>query len=74
MHVPACRSDWAAVLATSLVFSLVHFTREGFLPLMLLGLVFGGVYVQTRNLLPSMLLHSLWNVLLLLQIAAAGSL
>ena len=66
---------WAAVGATSLVFALVHFTREGFAPLLLLGAVFGAVYVRTRNLLPAVLLHSLWNVVLLVQIGwAAGAL
>lgn len=68
-HMPS----WAAVASTALIFSLVHFTWEGFLPLLLLGLVFGGVYVRTRNLWPPILLHSLWNVALLLQIRAAAA-
>ena len=67
-HLP----DWAAVAATAVVFALVHFTREGFIPLVLLGLVFGAAYARTRNLLPSMLLHSLWNVCLLAQLLAGG--
>ncbi|CAA6665930.1 unnamed protein product [Spirodela intermedia] len=30
-------------------------------PLVFLGVVMGAVFARTRNLLPSMLLHSLWN-------------
>ena len=63
---------WGAVLASSLLFSMVHFTRDGFLPLTLLGVVFGAVYVRTRNLLPAVLLHSAWNVALLVQISLNG--
>ena len=65
--------QWGAVLASALVFSLVHFTKDGFLPLLLLGLVFGAVYVQTRNLWPPILLHAVWNVILLQQIRASGT-
>ena len=63
---------WGAVLATALVFSMVHFTVEGFLPLLLLGVVFGAAYVHTRNLWPPILLHAAWNVILLAQIRAAA--
>ena len=64
--------QWAAVAATAALFGLVHFTREGFLPLLVLGCVFGVVYVRSRNLLPSVLLHSAWNVMLLAQIMLMG--
>ena len=63
---------WAAVAATSLIFAAVHFSREGALPLLLLGCVFGGAYAATRNLLAPILLHSLWNCLLLVQLLRAG--
>lgn len=63
----------AAVVATSMVFASVHFTREGFLPLLLLGSVFGIAYLKTKNLLPAIILHSLWNVCLLTQILTGGS-
>jgi uncharacterized protein len=63
---------WGAIIVTSLVFALVHFSKEGFLPLLVLGVVFGGVYVRTLNLLPAVLLHSLWNVWLLAQVFSAA--
>lgn len=63
---------WVAVGASSLVFASVHFTREGFVPLLLLGAVFGASYVKTLNLLPAILLHSFWNVCLLAQILVTG--
>lgn len=62
----------AAVAATSLIFALVHFSREGLLPLLLLGCVFGGAYAASRNLLAPIALHSLWNVCLLVQLLRAG--
>ena len=58
----------AAVLLTSLIFASVHFTREGFLPLLLLGMLFGAAYLKTVNLVPAIILHSLWNVGLLLHV------
>jgi membrane protease YdiL (CAAX protease family) len=51
-----------AVVSNSLLFALCHFRLETLAPLFVLGLVFGGVYVRTNNLVPSILLHSLWNV------------
>ncbi|KAH7624027.1 hypothetical protein Ndes2526B_g01280 [Nannochloris sp. 'desiccata'] len=61
-----------AVAASSLVFATVHFTKEGFVPLLLLGCVFGTAYLKTSNLLPAVALHSLWNIVLLSQILMSG--
>lgn len=70
---PSPPSQWAAVLAASALFGLVHFTAEGFLPLLLLGCLFGAAYVHSgRNMLPPVLLHSAWNVMLLWQLALSG--
>lgn len=63
-----------AVVVTSLLFSLVHFTREGFLPLMILGTIFGISYCVTRGLFTSIVLHGLWNVCLLAQVMWRGGL
>lgn len=63
---------WAAIAATSLIFALVHFSRDGLLPLLLLGCVFGASYAYTRNLLAPIVLHSLWNVGLLVQLLAGS--
>ena len=68
-----CLPRWAALGATSLLFALVHFSREGLLPLLLLGCVFGGAYAATRNLLAPVALHSLWNVWLLVQLLRSGA-
>ena len=62
-------SPRVALLCTSVLFALVHFTKEGFLPLLLLGMIFGISYCATSNLLPAILLHSLWNVCLLYKVA-----
>lgn len=56
------------IFLTSLLFSLVHFTTEGFLPLMILGAIFGFSYCATSNLFPAVMLHGLWNMCLLAQV------
>ena len=61
-------SPIVGICLSSLVFSLVHFTTEGFLPLMILGIIFGASYCATANLFPAIMLHSLWNVCLLVQV------
>lgn len=52
---------WCAILVSSVVFALAHFNVQRMLPLVFLGLVMGAIFARSRNLLPSMLLHSLWN-------------
>ncbi|KAG6684904.1 hypothetical protein I3842_12G086400 [Carya illinoinensis] len=52
---------WCAVLVSSVVFALAHFNVQRMLPLIFLGVVMGVIFTRSRNLLPSMLLHSLWN-------------
>jgi membrane protease YdiL (CAAX protease family) len=61
-------SPTVGVFLTSLIFSLVHFTKEGFVPLMILGAIFGVSYCATSNLLPAIVLHGVWNICLLLQL------
>jgi membrane protease YdiL (CAAX protease family) len=58
---------WAA-LVSSLLFALCHFRADTFAPLLVLGLVFGGLFVRTNNLAPSVLCHSLWNCYVLLML------
>lgn len=50
-----------AIVVSSLIFALVHFQPQRLLSLAFLGMILGCVFVRSRNLLPSMLLHSLWN-------------
>lgn len=50
-----------------------HFSMQRFLPLVLLGIIFGTVLVRTRNLLPCVLLHSLWNAYIFWQLTCRGT-
>ncbi|GMI76437.1 snowy cotyledon 4 [Hibiscus trionum] len=52
---------WCAILVSSVAFALAHFNVQRMLPLIFLGMVMGVAFARSRNLLPSMLLHSLWN-------------
>ncbi|KAL9386994.1 hypothetical protein Peur_020118 [Populus x canadensis] len=52
---------WCAILVSSVAFALVHFNVQRMLPLIFLGVVMGVIFARSRNLLPCMLLHSLWN-------------
>ncbi|XP_054825256.1 uncharacterized protein LOC129322851 [Prosopis cineraria] len=52
---------WCAILVSSVAFALAHFNLQRMLPLIFLGMVMGVIFTRSRNLLPSMLLHSLWN-------------
>ncbi|KAI3933536.1 hypothetical protein MKX01_032641 [Papaver californicum] len=52
---------WCAILVSSVAFALAHFNAQRMLPLIFLGMVMGTVFARSRNLLASMLLHSLWN-------------
>ncbi|KAH9613369.1 hypothetical protein KSS87_003461 [Heliosperma pusillum] len=59
---------WCAILVSSVVFALAHFNVQRMLPLILLGVVMGTLFARSRNLLPSMLLHSLWNAFVFLDL------
>ena len=52
---------WQAIVYSALLFAIAHLNLADVLPLTVLGCVLGSVYVRSRNLLSSMLLHSLWN-------------
>lgn len=52
---------WCSILVSSIAFALAHFNVQRMLPLIFLGVVMGVVFARSRNLLPSILLHSLWN-------------
>ncbi|KAL2324587.1 hypothetical protein Fmac_023645 [Flemingia macrophylla] len=59
---------WSAILVSSMAFALAHFNIQRMIPLVFLGMVMGTVFVRSRNLLPSMLLHSLWNAFVFLDL------
>lgn len=50
-----------AVLVSSGFFAIAHGSLQQFIPLFLLGLVIGNAFVFSQNLLPSIVLHSLYN-------------
>jgi len=52
---------WGSIFVSSIAFALAHFSIQRMLPLTFLGLVMGIVFVRSQNLLASILLHSLWN-------------
>lgn len=52
---------WGAIALSGLVFAIAHLSISDILPLTVLGMVLGYVYLRSRNLLASILLHSIWN-------------
>lgn len=54
-------SPWLAIPLTSFIFAACHFSAAELFPLTLLGMVMTYTYHRTKNLVPSMVLHSLWN-------------
>ncbi len=66
-------SAWGAIGISSLIFAVAHLNLSEVLPLTVLGIVLGIVYTRSRNLLSSMLLHSLWNSGTLISLFLLGS-
>ncbi|MGC1392939.1 MAG: type II CAAX endopeptidase family protein, partial [Coleofasciculaceae cyanobacterium] len=64
---------WGAIVASSLLFAIAHLSLSEVLPLATLGMVLGIVYTRSRNLLSSILLHSLWNAGTLFSLFVLGS-
>lgn len=64
---------WGAIAISSLIFALAHLNLSEVLPLAVLGMVLGTVYTRSRNLISSMLLHSLWNSGTLFSLFLLGS-
>ena len=66
-------SPWAAIGVSSLVFAAAHLNISEILPLTTLGIILGVVYTRSRNLLSSILMHSLWNTGTLLSLFLLGT-
>lgn len=64
---------WGAIIFSSLLFSIAHLSLSEVLPLTALGLVLGIIYTRSRNILASMIVHSLWNTGTLLSLFVLGS-
>jgi membrane protease YdiL (CAAX protease family) len=69
----AYMSTWKAILLSAVIFALAHLNLSEVLPLSVLGIILGFVYQRNRNLLASMLLHSLWNSGTLLSLFLLGN-
>ncbi|XP_034711101.1 uncharacterized protein LOC117933712 isoform X2 [Vitis riparia] len=52
---------WCSILMSSVAFASAHLNLQTMLPFIFLGMLIGAVFARSRNLLASMLLHSLWN-------------
>ncbi|WOG90385.1 hypothetical protein DCAR_0209629 [Daucus carota subsp. sativus] len=52
---------WGSILVSSVGFAVVHWNIYRVLPLFLIGLITGVLYTRSKNLFPSIVLHSLWN-------------
>ncbi|KAF5828196.1 CAAX protease self-immunity-domain-containing protein [Dunaliella salina] len=59
---------YVCVCVCVLLFAMCHFRHQTFLPLLMLGSVFSAIFIKTRNLLPPIVLHSLWNVYVMLSL------
>ncbi|DBA78948.1 TPA: hypothetical protein ACH3X1_008823 [Trebouxia sp. C0004] len=63
----------AALLLTSAVFAMAHFSLQRLIPLIILGLILGVVYVRTHNLMAPIALHSLWNMYIFWNLLRKGA-
>lgn len=57
------KGPWAAIILTSIIFSLVHLSYYGFLVRFTLGLVLGFIFYYSKNLWLPILLHFLFNAI-----------
>ncbi|MCX7656191.1 MAG: CPBP family intramembrane metalloprotease [Treponemataceae bacterium] len=58
-----------AILLSALLFSLIHLSPWQLIGPFIIGIIFAIIYIETRSLLPTILLHSLFNFLPLLVMA-----
>ncbi|XP_020085061.1 uncharacterized protein LOC109707930 isoform X1 [Ananas comosus] len=56
---------WNAVIISSCVFSAAHFSVENSLQLFIIGCILGSVYCWTGNLASSIVIHSVYNAIIL---------
>lgn len=52
---------WAAVVVSGIIFSAHHMSVTGFIPLMVLGMVWAILYAKCKNLIVTVLIHAMWN-------------
>ena len=54
---------WVALIGSSLIFALIHVSLYAFLPILMLALILGYVYHQTRSLLTVIAVHATFNAI-----------
>ncbi|NCJ06552.1 CPBP family intramembrane metalloprotease [Synechococcales cyanobacterium C] len=52
---------WKAVGVSAVMFAIAHLNLSDVLPLTVLGIILGLVYLRSRSLIAVIILHSLWN-------------
>jgi uncharacterized protein len=64
---------WVGILMASIIFSAIHFQFYGFLPRMLLGMLFGWLAYRSGSLVPGMAAHFVNNSLAAITLWYTGS-
>ncbi|MEG1979199.1 MAG: CPBP family intramembrane glutamic endopeptidase [Victivallaceae bacterium] len=60
------RRTWIAAVGASSVFAVIHLNFYGFIPLLCLGLLFQYLFIRSKSLWPSIIIHALNNLQALL--------
>ncbi|WP_254507256.1 CPBP family intramembrane glutamic endopeptidase [Anatilimnocola floriformis] len=61
-QVPPTRRDWLAIVASTIVFSLLHYSHgPAWIPLLIFGAATGFVYQRTHRIVPGIVAHFLLN-------------
>ena len=61
-------SKWASIIFSSILFGLVHLEPFAVLNAFILGMIYGYVRHETNSLWPSIVLHGLWNLQVVLYV------
>lgn len=62
------KNNWAGILITGVLFSVIHFSYFGFLPRLALGIVLGLIFLYSKNIWLSIALHFLNNAFVVTQL------
>lgn len=66
------RNSFLGILLASVLFSAIHFSYFGFLPRTALGLILGYVFYYSKNLWLNILIHFLYNGIIVTQLFVAN--
>lgn len=59
--ISICKNAWVGIIVASIVFSLLHFELQGFLPRVFLGILLGAAYWYSGSLWTTILAHACFN-------------